>query len=198
MRLHADSGMSRVDSICPRLVIWIGVVIGLAGCSSLDVRSYEHAGVHGLVLDYAGAPVSGALVQVGDLSVTSGADGTFHLADATELSFDLSVRRAHHLPYSGTIVRSLRAEVVVLRIASVSDVVRAIDQALSAADEEQAARWIADAEQEGLADARLTFLSAILAYRNNDFLTAGELLGEMEEPLPEAAMLLREKIQLAN
>lgn len=178
-----------------RLLSAASMMLGLASCASITEPVHDHALLVGLVIDHSGTPIPGAVVRVGAQSATSGHDGTFSIPRIGSLSFDLVAEHERHLSYSTTVERSTSAEIVVIRLLSVRDVVSAIDRALVEDDLRGAAQWLERARAGNLHDPRLRFLRAVVAYRQDDYARATEELDSFREPVPDAVRLLQARIE---
>jgi hypothetical protein len=169
-------------------------VLWLAGCASFTTIGDLRV----LVIDYRGAPVAGAIVTINGKPTQTSEDGTCSLPETESLSLDLTAQHPRHLSYTGHVERLSRAELVVVRLASVHDVVAALDRALAADDLDLADQWLERATEEMLRDRRVTFLAAIVAYRRGDYERAIETLESFGDPLPDAVRLLRARINGAS
>ena len=175
-----------IGTIKPRqrwVLGWLGLcVLILSGCGTPPPGRFRAAMLVGVVVNSAGRPVSGATVELNRLrSQETGMDGRFAFDGVRRGTRELSVSGEGYEATTVEVEFTDRRQLAYVRLVSketlISSAVEHLEAGKNGAAKRKLARARALSEEEP--DIEISYLSAIIAYRNGETRDAVEAL----EPL---------------
>lgn len=178
-------------SAASSVALWTLVLLGCAGAP--DTAWTGPAPLHGVIYDYAGAPLGWVELRVDDgPPVYSDIHGRFILPPITAGNYRVQAGRAGYETIRSDVTFTSRSDVLYLRLRSVAELVVQIQEALDDGDPATAIELLQAGLPANAEDAQLRFLLALARARTGDVAAA---LDELEwfpsEGSPAAVELLR-------